>query len=235
MILFVKFLFAHLMGDFILQPNSWVKNKEEKKLAAWQLYMHSLIHGVLVLLIVWDWYFWSWALLIAGMHFLIDAIKIIFQNKKTKRVFFFIDQILHIISLLLIWMLYQSIGWQFSFLWNAKTIAFLTAIFLLTLPTSVSIKIFISKWTPQTQDNDTESLQSAGKYIGIFERLFVLAFIITNHWEAIGFLLAAKSVFRFGDLKEAKDRKLTEYILIGTLLSFGIAVLTGLIYMHATK
>jgi len=39
--------------------------------------------------------------------------------------------------------------------------------------------------------------------------------------------LAAKSIFRFGDLKEAKDRKLTEYVLVGTLLSFGIALLVG--------
>ena len=64
-------------------------------------------------------------------------------------------------------------------------------------------------------------------YIGILERLFVFSFILTGHFEAIGFLLAAKSIFRFGDLKEAKDRKLTEYVLIGTLLSFGIALLTG--------
>jgi hypothetical protein len=48
----------------------------------------------------------------------------------------------------------------------------------------------------------------------------------------IGFLLAAKSVFRFGDLTRAKNRKLTEYILIGTLLSFLIAIATGLIVMH---
>ena len=32
-----------------------------------------------------------------------------------------------------------------------------------------------------------------------------------------------------GDLKESKDRKLTEYILIGTLLSFGIAILTAIL------
>jgi hypothetical protein len=60
--------------------------------------------------------------------------------------------------------------------------------------------------------------------------LFVFTFIITGHFEAIGFLLAAKSIFRFGDLKEAKDRRLTEYVLIGTLLSFGIALGTGLLF-----
>ena len=63
----------------------------------------------------------------------------------------------------------------------------------------------------------------------------MFCFIITNHFEAIGFLLAAKSIFRFGDLKEAKDRKLTEYVLIGTLLSFGIAILAGLVVEFATR
>lgn len=57
-------------------------------------------------------------------------------------------------------------------------------------------------------------------------------FIITNHWEGIGFLIAAKSVFRFGDLSQAKDRKLTEYILIGTLLSFGLAIVFGIGYEY---
>jgi len=74
-------------------------------------------------------------------------------------------------------------------------------------------------------------LNNAGKYIGMLERLFVFVFIITGNWEGIGFLLAAKSVFRFGDLKESKDRKLTEYILIGTLLSFGIAIATGMVVL----
>lgn len=65
----------------------------------------------------------------------------------------------------------------------------------------------------------------------MLERLFVFIFVITSNWEGIGFLLAAKSVFRFGDLKESKDRKLTEYILIGTLLSFGIAIATGMLVL----
>jgi hypothetical protein len=78
-------------------------------------------------------------------------------------------------------------------------------------------------------DENNGSLANAGTYIGILERLFIFLFIITGHWNAIGFLLAAKSVFRFGDLKESKNRKLTEYILIGTLLSFGIAFLTALV------
>jgi Protein of unknown function (DUF3307) len=230
MMLLLKLLLAHLIGDFLLQPKAWVKSKEDKKLGAWQLYVHVTIHGVLVLLLLWNWQFWPLALVIMVVHLLIDAAKILLQTKNTKRAYFFLDQILHLLSIYIIWQFYHDFSFHFSI--NNRIILFFTAFFLLTLPTSMAIKMFIAKWTPDTVDSEEESLQSAGKYIGIFERLFVFAFIITNHWEAIGFLLAAKSVFRFGDLKEAKDRKLTEYILIGTLLSFGLSVLVGLIYMQ---
>jgi hypothetical protein len=67
----------------------------------------------------------------------------------------------------------------------------------------------LSSWTPvpETQNNiQTESLSSAGKYIGILERLLVFTFIMVNHWEGVGFMVAAKSVFRFSDLAQAKQR-----------------------------
>lgn len=106
------------------------------------------------------------------------------------------------------------------------------AALFLTAPTSIFIKILLSSWTPAPDGPNniqTESLSSAGKYIGILERLLVFTFIMVNHWEGVGFMVAAKSVFRFSDLAQAKQRKLTEYVLIGTLLSFGLAVLTGII------
>ena len=93
----------------------------------------------------------------------------------------------------------------------------------------------MSSWSKSLEDNNDESLSNAGKYIGMLERLFVFVFVITGNWEGIGFLLAAKSVFRFGDLKESKDRKLTEYILIGTLLSFGIAIAVGMLVLKLIK
>jgi hypothetical protein len=108
---------------------------------------------------------------------------------------------------------------------------FATGILLLTKPTSILIKNIISIWTPENKKSD-DSLSNAGNYIGILERLFVFYFVVSVNFEAIGFLLAAKSIFRFGDLKEAKDRKLTEYVLIGTLLSFGMALLTGILVKY---
>ena len=40
-------------------------------------------------------------------------------------------------------------------------------------------------------------------------------------------LLPAKSVFRFGDLNRTKDIKVAEYVLIGTFVSFTIAIVIG--------
>ena len=234
MIIIIKLLLAHLIGDFLLQPDSWVKAKEQNKIKSWQLYVHSFIHGSLSLLVVWDWSFWYWALLIVVTHFTIDLIKVIVQKENTKRALFLIDQLLHLISLYIIGIWYQGIDSKLTTLTTENNIVLLTFALLLTKPTSIFVRIIISKWTPHDDDKNSESLQSAGKYIGILERLFVFAFILTNHWEAVGFLIAAKSVFRFGDLKDAKDRKLTEYVLIGTMLSFGIAVITGIIYLKLT-
>ncbi len=233
MIVLLKLFMAHLIGDFLLQPASWVKAKEKKKLLAWQLYVHALIHGIVILIILWDWHFIFLACLVVVIHFIIDAAKSLLQNRKNQRWLFFIDQLLHFISIYAIWLWYENEYISFSFLKNGKIILLITLLIFLTRPVSIAVKIFISKWTPDTAaGDDNESLESAGQYIGILERLLIFIFMLSNEWQAIGFLLAAKSVFRFGNLQEAKDKKLTEYILIGTLLSFGIAVLTGMGY-HA--
>lgn len=230
MILFVKLLLAHLIGDFVLQPRAWVVAKETWKLRAWQLYAHVLIHAVLVTIIAWDVYFWPWALLIAGTHVVIDAFKITLQTDKTKRALFFVDQALHIIVLFVVGCAYQDYLPSLIILGDARILLFTTCIVFLTTPASAGIRFYIARWTPHLPEGEDESLQSAGKYIGILERLFVFAFFASGHPEEVGFLIAAKSVFRFGDLKEAKSRKLTEYVLIGTLISFGIAMLTGIIF-----
>ncbi len=228
MIIIVKLLFAHLLGDFLLQPTSWVSDKENKKHKSKYLYIHTLLHGILAWLIVGEIAFGWLALVLAVSHGFIDFLKLQFQKDKTKRNWFVIDQMLHLITIVIIASLYDNLIVNFTAFDNRFWIL-ITGILFLTKPTSIIIKNIISIWTPESKNKNDDSLENAGNYIGIFERLFIFCFILTGHFEAIGFLLAAKSIFRFGDLKEAKDRKLTEYVLIGTLLSFGIALLTGLL------
>ena len=54
-------------------------------------------------------------------------------------------------------------------------------------------------------------------------------FVITGEAGSIGFLIAAKSVLRFNDIKGSDARKEAEYVLIGTLMSFAFSILTGLL------
>jgi hypothetical protein len=234
MIVLVKVLLAHLAGDFLLQPRTWVEAKEKKRLGAWQLYAHTLLHGVLAALLVYKKDFLLWALLLAIIHLVIDASKLLVQKNSNRRAWFFIDQSAHLVSLYGIWWWYSGAVFSTSNIGSTLTNdawLLITTVIFLTKPCSFAIKIFISKWTPFTEEGTDGSLQNAGKYIGMIERLFVFGFVIAGQWEAIGFLITAKSVFRFGDLKEAKDRKLTEYILIGTLASFGLAILAAVIYL----
>ena len=235
MIILFKLFLAHLIGDFLLQPVAWVKAKEEKRLAAWQLYAHSILHGSLVLLFLWNWQLWEYALLIFITHLIIDSLKLILQKDANRRLLFFLDQAVHFISIYLIWLWLEGKMFPFFIFENKACLLLITGIVFLTSPVSFGVDIFISKWTPDPEGQDRTSLQSAGKYIGIFERMLVFIFIIINQWAAVGFLLAAKSIFRFGDLKEARDRKLTEYVLIGTLLSFGAAVFMGLLYTYSLR
>jgi hypothetical protein len=82
----------------------------------------------------------------------------------------------------------------------------------------------IAKVTKRLIDENNlelDGLQNGGKMIGRLERCIIFLFIFINQPSGIGFLFAAKSILRF---EEAKQQKLAEYILIGTLWSFSLAI-----------
>lgn len=228
--LLLRLLLAHLIGDFILQPKSWVKEKEKRKFKSIKLLYHIAIHLALTMLFLWNLTQWWIALIIGISHYLIDGIKLQYQKKKTKRLFFFLDQLLHVLVITGICFGTKSLSPDFEL--STTMLLALTCLLFLTMPSSIFIKMLISVYTPKTELKKNGSLQNAGMYIGMLERVLVFIFIATNHWEGVGFLIAAKSIFRFNDLTQSKDRKLTEYILIGTLLSFGIAILAGIIFQY---
>jgi len=231
MIFFTKLFLAHLIGDFLLQPSRWVIHKETNKAASKFLYFHIVLHFVVTMILLWNLSHWKLVMIIVVSHYLIDVAKL-YANPlfKNKAIPFFIDQALHVIVLYLcayygnLWehtiLLVQQLDW-----------ALVTAVVFVSFPAAIIIGKLLEGMSNQIE-LDHKSLPNAGKYIGIIERLFVLIFIIIGRWEVIGLLITAKSVFRFNDLKESNSRKLTEYILIGTLMSFCIAILTGIIYIN---
>ncbi|GGF71532.1 DUF3307 domain-containing protein [Wenyingzhuangia marina] len=232
--LVLKLLIAHVLGDFVLQPNKWVKHKERKKWASKYLYIHTAIHALLLLIVLGFQIKYLWKIIIISIsHLVIDGIKLL-KPIKNSRILFFADQIAHLTVIGLVVRQWSDLNIDFSTVVSEQNLLLVLSLLLLTSVTSIVLKVVFSVWNKEIEEVSKEdsSLKNAGKYIGILERLFVFAFVVLNQWQAIGFLLAAKSVFRFGDLTKAKDRKLTEYILVGTLLSFGIAIVIGLTYQY---
>ncbi|QFZ53615.1 DUF3307 domain-containing protein [Oceanihabitans sp. IOP_32] len=230
--LFIKLILAHFIGDFLLQPDKWVAHKETHKHKSKFLYGHILVHtGALILVLQADFNYWLGILIIIASHYIIDIIKLNLTNVINNRLLFSLDQCAHIIIIAVVVNIYEPFNFSINSLYNSKFMLLITCLLGVTVVSSTIMKIVISKWYLK-ENNSDKSLEHAGAYIGILERLFVFGFIIMNYWAGIGFLITAKSVFRFSDLSKAKDRKLTEYILIGTLMSFGLAIVFGLGYRY---
>ena len=227
-IILVKLLCAHLLSDFILQTDSINNGKYNQgvKGICFQL-LHSGIHAATAYLFVADWSCWIIPVAIFASHFIIDMVKCKFCEDNLCS--FIIDQVCHIAVIVILWYaLFRtdielpSVETICSFrVWGIAL-----AYILMLKPSSVLLTLFLGRWAPASQN--TQSLPNAGKWIGYIERILILTFVLIGNIESVGLLLAAKSVFRFGELNKAKEIRTTEYVLIGTLASFTIAILTGL-------
>ena len=77
--------------------------------------------------------------------------------------------------------------------------------------------------------NDEHGNLHSGELIGWLERGLILVFVIMSQYEAIGFLIAAKSILRFSEASKGDEK--SEYVLTGTLLSLAIALCLGIIVL----
>ncbi len=229
-IILIKLIAAHLTGDFLLQSDRMCIDKfsNNSKAKYKALVLHALVQAALAYIFVAQWNCWIVPVVIGVSHFAIDLVKT--MSKRTDLISFVWDQLAHLCIIIGLWWLEFARLSQVDmadeiFSTNFWLIA--TAYIAVLAPTSILIKFFIEfeKWMPS--EASSQGLPNAGKWIGYLERILILTFIFTDNIEGIGFLLAAKSVFRFGELNKAKDIKITEYVLVGTFASFTIAILIG--------
>ena len=176
-------------------------------------------------------------MVIAVSHYLIDLLKVTAMIRLSPARSFLLDQGLHLAVIALLWLvltpnageLLAALGRQLG---SWQTGLVLVAYSLIYLPMSLLIGQLLARWTPQMPPSakaDNDSLLRAGKQIGYLERTLILTFVLLGQIPAIGFLLAAKSIFRFGDLRQSDDKMPTEYVLLGTLFSFTLTIMLGLL------
>lgn len=153
MILFIKLILAHLIGDFMLQPSTWVSNKEQYKIASPKLYLHLLIHASLLFLLVWDSELYLLILLLTLTHGLIDLAKLYFQKEENRVNWFLIDQGLHFLSILLVWLFFSKPDWNWkSYLENPNLWIYSTALLFITIVAGVIIQVVLLNWSKAIED-----------------------------------------------------------------------------------
>lgn len=235
LVLFLKLLFAHFLGDFIFQPYKWVVSKETYKHRSPYLYWHVAVHAVATLVVLgFDTTYWGGFLAIIFSHLLIDIWKLQLKSNSKSTLPFFIDQLAHISVLVAVVYYYMPFQINLNSILTPQILLFLLFFVFITNVSAIVMKVFIAQLgIPNFKE--LEARDKAGTLIGILERLFVFIFIVLNFWIGIGFLIIAKSVFRFADINRAKDNNVTQYYFIGTLLSFGLAIFAGLSYIYCIK
>ena len=215
--LFFSMLAGHLLADFWLQPASWVSHKKENGWKSTKLIIHALIASVLPVIFTLQLQLWWFVPVILLTHYLIDVVKL---KVKQTMWFFLADQLLHIGILWILAISFAEITIPESYLhfW-IYTCGFI----LITNPLGILTGMFLKSVT-KSESNPVRLNASA--WIGIFERILILIFVSTGQIQAIGFLVAAKSVFRFSEIQHEGNPK-AEYFLLGTLVSFTFAIVIG--------
>lgn len=220
--LFLCLLLAHLVADFVLQTEKSCKHKREYKWCSGYHYAHAAVVFVLSWLAAWDLGFWWCALAIGVTHLAIDLWK---SNREENVKWFLVDQVLHIaiiVGVAALWC--ANAEWSAPFCIAPKYIALAVAIVVCWKPANIFIKLMLKHYSVNVPEARSDSGFNAGALIGNIERWLILAFVIMQRYEALGLLIAAKSIIRFGEKETAK----TEYVLAGTLMSIFIAVLAGM-------
>ncbi len=231
LILFLKLLLAHLVGDFVLQTKKLVIKRREN---VFYLLLHVCVHMVLLCFVFFQDIATSWPYIacIGFTHLAIDSMKIVCEKKWPSKpvLFFLVDQFFHVLVILaVVFCIYGVPQHSLVLLTSAPSLAYIVALLLTVAVSPIFLRVFFSKWNQEhvLHAKKHETLLDAGLLIGVMERLIIVLFIQVGFLSGIGFLLAAKSIFRFGDLTNAKNTKFTEYVLVGTFASFLIAIAIG--------
>jgi hypothetical protein len=256
--LWIPLVAGHFVGDFVLQTDEIVRRKGEPGIA---LFHAAVVAGVTWLLtgFIGTWFWLIPSILVP--HLLIDLGKVRadrwlrdrpmdaggFLDRNGGLLLFLVDQALHMAVLvgilaLVEWMapLQRTVDgpglWVLTF--GPGYLSFLVLVTGWILATSAAghtLALGLARFEAELTPDQKTGLSGGGYWIGVTERSLIYLFILLGEPAGIGFLAAAKSVFRIGEIREAEDRKLAEYILIGTLMSFAVAMLVGVAIREALR
>lgn len=246
----IALLFAHSLADFVFQTNGMVARKRNPAV----LGLHAAI--VYATAVAATGSVHPALLVLALVHIGIDVGKLILMSRWTNSKGLgplLLDQGLHLASLVILAALLPGLWatglWASGALglgddgglfgtgfWSSASplplmhlpalMALAGGAILATRAGAFAVGLLMEPFAPHLGKGDaSKSLPGAGRVIGHLERGLIFALVLFGQAQGVGLLIAAKSILRFGAVKD--DRRLSEYVIIGTLASFGWALVVA--------
>jgi len=233
--LLLALLTAHVIGDFLLQTAGDASGKHKIPI----LVRHAAVVAALSYLLAGLWQAWEIPLFVLITHAAIDRVKIAIGSRSVRG--FLLDQLAHLAAVAGIvsltatlrplqpgygFVLLGTLYLQMLILVSGAVLTIRAGGFLIGLAVQPLLSQMDGPQDPGTSADGVFSggLKGGGQLIGQLERALVFLFILMDQAAAVGFLITAKSIFRFGEVKDPKQRMLAEYIIVGTLMSFGYGI-----------
>lgn len=244
MMVFLALLVAHLLGDFVLQRSAVVDGKHRGRWQSW--IEHGAVHFVCL---IGAWLLFSPQPLLDGRvgiaftlilltHLLVDWIKVR-KGGAWPVTAFVLDQAFHLLVLaaVTLWLvgsaetlnMIAEVWLHYRFDASLILAAYLIVVFGCGWLNRLLLDSLYPGPSDQSEVEADAGLSQAGMRIGWLERFLMLSAFLAQAWAALGLVLAAKSVFRFEDIK--RGRRHAEYFLIGTLVSVAEVVLVGMLVL----
>jgi hypothetical protein len=230
---FWKIFLAHVLTDFVFQSDSIAENKGEGKI----LSIHCLTFFLLSTLLLLPTLSFKVTLVIAALslfHGAVDYPKHLIEQraKKDSWLYFVVDQSVHILGIGIAFLIlergyYQRFGHVIAEYWTNPVIFLIISFFVaIVFGGSFLTGLLCRSFLDTSRLKRKPGIEKAGRYLGILERSLVLTAVLMGKFEFIGFLIAAKSIARYPEIRGGN--RFAEYYLIGTLTSISIALFGGL-------
>lgn len=215
---FAALLLAHALAEFLLRGRTLAT----RRLRPGAFFLHGLLVLATANLCLGSAS--PWIALLALSHLAIDAARALVLRRTGQRGLapFLSEQAAHVVTLaaLALWRPGLWAGGLWAHLVPLPALMALAAGLILTLRAgAVAVGLLMEPWAEATP----RGLVNGGRAIGTLERGLIFLLILGGQPSGIGFLIAAKSVLRFGTVGD--DRAISEYVIIGTLASFAWAIL----------
>jgi hypothetical protein len=228
---------AHLIGDFLMQSREMVENKSRLPV----LLGHTGTVAVLSYVLCGLWSVWQIPAGILITHALIDYFKA--RTKNGGAYAFIIDQAAHGAVMIALAALIAG-GAEVTPSWIGilgrtypRALIVISGAIAAVNMGGYLIGIAVRPIQQKMMDHrkasglddgmDPSGFRQGGMIIGQLERALIFILTLTGQAAGIGFLIAAKSILRFGEAQDPKQRMDAEYIIIGTLMSFGWGILVS--------